>query len=149
MSDTELDSLYQQIIMDHARQRHGAGLRDGEAASAHQINPTCGDEVTVRLHLDAAGELIESVSWDGMGCSISQASASMLHDVVADMTPAEARNRIKAFREMIRSRGADDGDPDVLEDAVALSGVSRYPARVKCAMLGWVALEEALGRIPQ
>lgn len=147
MSDNDLESLYQEIIMDHARQRHGAGLRDGEAASAHQINPTCGDEVTVRVHLDATGSAIDSVSWDGMGCSISQASASMLHDLVPGLTLEQAQARIGAFREMIRSRGTVDGDPDVLDDAVALAGVSRYPARVKCAMLGWVAFEEALGQL--
>jgi nitrogen fixation protein NifU and related proteins len=148
MSDSELDSLFQQIIMDHARQRHGAGLRDGAAASAFQINPTCGDEVTVRVHLDATGNEIDSLSWDGMGCSISQASTSMLHDLVPGLTPEQAQARVAAFREMIRSRGTIDGDPDVLDDAVALAGVSRYPARVKCAMLGWVAFEEALGQLP-
>lgn len=145
MSTDGLDGLYQQIILDHARQRHGSGLRDDAAATAHQVNPTCGDEVTVHVHLDAAGAVVESISWDGMGCAISQASVSMLHDLVPGMTRDGVRSRIADFREMIHSRGSVEGDPDLLGDAIALSGVSRYVSRVKCAMLGWVALEEALG----
>ncbi|HEY5222036.1 MAG TPA: SUF system NifU family Fe-S cluster assembly protein [Microbacteriaceae bacterium] len=147
MTDAGLTSLYQQVIMDHARERHGAGLQDEAAVSAHQINPTCGDEVTVQVHLNTTGDAIESLSWDGMGCSISQASVSMLHDLVPGMTTADVTTRIAAFRAMIHSQGADEGDPELLGDAVALSGVSRYVARVKCAMLGWVALEAALGRL--
>ncbi|TAM71043.1 MAG: SUF system NifU family Fe-S cluster assembly protein [Microbacteriaceae bacterium] len=147
MTDTGLTALYQQVILDHARERHGAGLQDEAAATAHQINPTCGDEVTVQVHLNAKDGSIESLSWDGMGCSISQASVSMLHDLVPGMTTDEAATRIAAFRVMIRSQGTDEGDPELLGDAVALSGVSRYLARVKCAMLGWVALEEALSRL--
>ncbi|WP_308466401.1 Fe-S cluster assembly sulfur transfer protein SufU [Rathayibacter soli] len=147
MTDTSTTALYQQVIMDHARERHGAGLQDTAAATAHQINPTCGDEVTVQVHLNATGEAIESLSWDGMGCSISQASVSMLHDLVPGMTTGDVTTRIAAFRAMIHSQGADEGDPELLGDAVALSGVSRYVARVKCAMLGWVALEGALGEL--
>lgn len=144
MPDDETGALYQQMILDHARERHGAGLADEAAVAVtnHQINPTCGDEVTIQLEVD--GDLIADVHWDGVGCSISQASASMLHDVVRGLTTAQARARLDAFRTMLRSRGADEGDADLLDDAVALAGVARYPARVKCAMLGWVALEVAL-----
>lgn len=143
----ENDELYRELIDYHARERHGSGLREGAAAESHQINPTCGDEVTIRIHLDAAGGQIESLSWEGMGCAISQASASMLHDLVDGESQDDARELIATFREVIRSRGTLEGDPEVLGDAVALSGVSRYPARVKCAMLGWVAFEDALGRL--
>jgi nitrogen fixation NifU-like protein len=149
MTETGLGSLYQEVIMDHSRQRHGAGPRDGAASTSHQVNPTCGDEITLRVHLDSTGDVIESLSWDGQGCAISQASASMLHDLVADLPLAQVEGRIAAFREMIRSGGAVEGDPDVLGDAVALSGASRFAARVKCAMLGWVALEDALRQLSQ
>ena len=144
MSGTELANLYQEVIMDHGRQRHGAGAREGAAATSHQVNPTCGDEITLGMHMNPAGDTVESLSWDGQGCVISQASVSMLHDLARDLTPTELATRIEAFREMIRSRGTIDGDPELLCDAVALCGVSRYPGRVKCAMLGWVALEDAL-----
>lgn len=147
MTEAELGGLYQAVIMDHSRQRHGAGLRDGAASASHQVNPTCGDEITLHVHLDSTGGVIESLSWDGQGCAISQASASMLHDLVADLPLAQLEGRIAAFREMIRSRGTVEGDPDVLGDAVALSGASRYAARVKCAMLGWVALEDAVQQL--
>jgi nitrogen fixation NifU-like protein len=146
VSGTGLESLYQEVIMDHARQRHGSGLREPAAASSHQLNPTCGDEVTMHVHLNSAGA-VESLSWDGQGCAISQASTSILFDLAGGLTPAELEVRIAAFREMIRSRGTVEGDPELLGDAVALSGASRYAARVKCAMLGWVALEDALGRL--
>jgi nitrogen fixation protein NifU and related proteins len=133
--------------MDHARQRHGAGEGESPAAASHQLNPSCGDEITLRVHLNAAGDAVEALSWDGQGCAISQASASMLHDLAHGLTPAELSVRIDAFREMLRSRGADEGDPDLLGDAVALSGTAKYAARVKCAMLGWVALEDALHQL--
>jgi nitrogen fixation protein NifU and related proteins len=143
----DLDSLYQEIILDHYRRPHHAGLREPYEAETHHVNPTCGDEITLRVHLNAAGDAVEALSWDGKGCAISQASASMLHDLAHGLTPAELSVRIDAFREMLRSRGADEGDPDLLGDAVALSGTAKYAARVKCAMLGWVALEDALHQL--
>lgn len=142
-----MDSLYQEVIMDHSKQRHGVGLRDGAATSSHQLNPTCGDELTLNLHLDSTGDGVDSVSWDGEGCVISQASMSMLHDLVGGLPLAQLEPRITAFREMMRSKGHVDGDPELLGDAVALGGVSRYVARVKCAMLGWVALEDAVRQL--
>lgn len=147
MSGAGLDSLYQEVIMDHSKQRHGAGLRDGAAASSHQLNPTCGDELTLNLHLDSTGTAIDSVSWDGQGCVISQASMSILHDLVGGLPLAQVEPRIAAFREMMRSKGQVEGDPELLGDAVVLGGVSRYVARVKCAMLGWVALEDVLRQL--
>ena len=142
-----LGALYQDLILDHSRQRHGESEPKPAAASAHEINTSCGDELTVRVHLTATGDRIESLSWNGDGCAISQASVSMLYDLAAGLTPAELRARIDAFREMMRSRGSLEGDPDLLGDAVALSGASKYVARVKCAMLGWVALENALRQL--
>lgn len=147
MSAEGLGGLYQEVIMDHARQRHGEGPGESPAAASHQLNPSCGDEITLRVHLNAAGDTVESLSWEGQGCAISQASASMLHDLAHDLTPADLAVRIDAFRQMLRSRGADEGDPELLGDAVALSGTSKYASRVKCAMLGWVALEDALNQL--
>ena len=146
MTNTELGSLYQELLIDHSRQRHGYGLREQAAAESSQLNRSCGDEITLRVNLDDTG--LESVSWIGQGCAISQASASMMCDVIHGLGTADAQQRIAAFREMLQSRGADEGSLELLGDAVALSGVSRYVPRIKCAMLAWVALEDAIGRLP-
>lgn len=140
-----LDSLYQQLILEHAKARHGSGLvgepSDHEGQS-HQLNPVCGDEVTVRA--EVRDGVVRSVRWDGHGCSISMASASVLHDMAEGMTAAEFGELVDAFREMLRSRGTVEADPEVLGDAAAFEGVSRYAARVKCAMIAWVAAEDAV-----
>ncbi|MDQ4214870.1 Fe-S cluster assembly sulfur transfer protein SufU [Microbacterium capsulatum] len=147
-----LDDLYQELILDHSKRPHGKGLLGAEGdphtAESHQRNPICGDEITLRAHVATARgeERIAEVSWEGSGCSISQASASMLTELVVGSTRAQAAELIHGFREALRSRGAIDLDEDVYGDAAALSGVSRYVARVKCAMLAWVALEDALLR---
>jgi nitrogen fixation NifU-like protein len=143
MGSPELASLYQQVILDHSKRKNGFGLREGAAAESHQLNPTCGDEITLRLHL-ADDDTIERISWEGAGCSISMASASLLSDLVAGLSRDEARERIALFREMMRSKGQGVEDDEPLGDAAALEGVSRYVARVKCAMLGWVAFEDTL-----
>lgn len=143
MTSSDLQNLYQQVILDHAREKHGYGLRDDAAASSHQLNPTCGDEVTVGVHPTADGR-IAAISWEGHGCSISTASASLLSDLVHDVDRAQLTQAVAAFRELMHSKGALEGDDEVLGDAVALAGVSKYVTRVKCAMLPWVALEDAL-----
>jgi nitrogen fixation NifU-like protein len=145
----DLEDLYRETIMDHARAPHHFGLRDGGAAESHQLNPTCGDEVTVRVHLAADGDTIEGISWEGRGCAISQASASLLSDLVHDLDRSQLEERIVNFREMMRSRGQVAGDEELLGDAVVLQGASRYVARVKCAMLSWVAVEDALAKLPR
>lgn len=141
-----LEQLYQQIILDHAKERHGSPLRDydgaGRAGESHQLNPVCGDEITLRAGV--AGGTVASVSWDGAGCAISMASASVMTDLVEGLPRDEVIALVDAFRDVMRSRGRLEADEEVLGDAAALSGVSRYPARVKCAMLAWVALEESL-----
>jgi nitrogen fixation NifU-like protein len=143
MGSPELANLYQQVILDHSKRKKGFGLAEGGAAESHQLNPTCGDEITLRLHL-ADDDTIERISWEGAGCSISMASASLLSELVPGLTRAEARERIGLFREMMRSKGEGVEDDEPLGDAAALEGVSRYIARVKCAMLGWVAFEDTL-----
>ncbi|MBS1673540.1 MAG: SUF system NifU family Fe-S cluster assembly protein [Actinobacteria bacterium] len=147
-----LDDLYQELILDHSKRPHGKGLlgaeEDPHTAQSHQRNPICGDEITLRAHVttDGGEDRIAEVSWDGSGCSISQASASMLTELVVGHSRVEAGELIGGFREALRSRGALELDEDVYGDAAALTGVSRYVARVKCAMLAWVALEDALRR---
>ncbi|MCW3492885.1 Fe-S cluster assembly sulfur transfer protein SufU [Microbacterium sp. SSM24] len=143
-----LESLYQELILDHSKRRVGFGLADeeGRSATSHQHNPLCGDEITLRLRLSDDGETVRDVTWEGNGCSISQASASMMTELVEGMPRGEASALIDGFREALRSRGTMELDEDVYLDAAALSGVSKYVARVKCAMLAWVALEDDLAR---
>jgi nitrogen fixation NifU-like protein len=139
-----LDELYQEIILDHYKRPHGRGLREPYDAEAQHVNPTCGDEVTLRVRLD--GDRIADVSYDAIGCSISQAAASVLHELLTDRTAAEALTVTQAFTELMTGRGAVQPDEDVLGDAVAFAGVARYPARVKCALLPWMALKDAVAR---
>jgi nitrogen fixation protein NifU and related proteins len=140
----KLEQMYQEIILDHYRNPHRHGLREPFDAESYQINPTCGDEVTLRVALD--GERVADVSYDAIGCSISQAATSVLTDLVVGRTLAESKSTMDAFVEMVQSRGQVEPDEDVLADAVAFVGVSRYPARVKCALLGWMAFKDAAGR---
>ncbi|QDE33897.1 SUF system NifU family Fe-S cluster assembly protein [Microbacterium foliorum] len=140
---SDLQNLYQELILDHSRTPYGFGLRGEIAAQSHQVNPTCGDEVTLQVHRDADGG-IEAIAWEGHGCAISQASASLLAELAEGLTIDELEIRIAAFREAMRSRGKIEPDEELLGDAAALGGVSRYVARVKCAMLAWVAAEDAL-----
>jgi nitrogen fixation NifU-like protein len=136
--------LYQEIMVEHAKRPLGRGLREPFDAEAHHVNPTCGDEVTVRVALD--GEVVTDVSHVGEGCSISRASASVLHELVSGGTVAEALARYDAFHELMTGRGQVEPDEEVLGDGVAFSGVARYPARVKCALLPWMAFKDALSR---
>ena len=141
-----LEGLYQQIILDHSKERHGAGPLEGADAEHHEYNPTCGDEITLRVRLDPAHERIEQVAWEGDGCSISMASASVLTDLVQGRPVDEALATAEVFREMLRSKGAGEPDEEVLGDAIAFHGVAKYVMRIKCAMLGWVALEAAVAK---
>ena len=136
--------LYQELILEHSKRPHRAGLREPFDAEVHHVNPTCGDEVTVRVELD--GDTIRDLSYDAMGCSISVASASVLSEQVTGHSVREALEAYNAMRSMLTSKGADPGDEELLGDGVAFAGVARYPARVKCALLGWSALTDALAR---
>ena len=147
MSSGELQAMYQQVILDHSRTPHGFGLRGDAAARSHQVNPTCGDEVTLEVHLGADGG-VEELRWEGHGCAISQASASLLADLAEGLSTADLTERIESFRTAMRSRGQIEPDEELLGDAVVLGGVSRYVARVKCAMLAWVAAEDAISQLP-
>lgn len=150
-----LDGLYQELILDHSRRPIGKGTLDADAvdglitATHHEFNPSCGDEIDLAIAVDPASGRIEQLAWEGQGCSISMASASILAQLARDenLTTDEARVRIAAFREMIQSRGEGEPDEELLGDAVALQGVAKFVMRVKCAMLAWVALEADLAQV--
>jgi len=141
-----LDALYQEIILDHYKNPHGKGLRDEFEAEVHHVNPTCGDEVTLRVHLGDAPDgrrRVEDVSYDALGCSISQASASVLYDLVVGKPVDEALAIHEEFLALMQGKGEVEPDEDVLEDGIAFAGVAKFPARVKCALLSWMAWKDA------
>ena len=142
----DLDALYQEIILDHYKNPHHAGLRDPFEAEVHHVNPTCGDEVTLRVHLSGAGAeaVVEDVSYDAEGCSISQAAASVMTDLVIGRSLADALAVHESFLTLMQGRGGVEPDEDVLEDAIAFAGVAKFPARVKCALLSWMAWRDAV-----
>jgi nitrogen fixation NifU-like protein len=143
-----LDTLYQEIILDHYRHPHHKGLRDPFDAEVHHVNPTCGDEVTLRVKVTTGNgqQVIEDVSYDSLGCSISQASASVMTDLVVGRSLDDATKAYDEFLALMQSKGELEPDEEVLEDAVAFAGVSKYPARIKCALLGWMAWKDATAR---
>jgi nitrogen fixation protein NifU and related proteins len=144
----QLESMYQEIILDHYRNPHHRGLRDPYDAEVHHVNPLCGDELTVRVSLKDVGgtPTVADVSYDALGCSISQASASVMTDLVIGKSVDDAMAVFEEFLALMRSKGTGEPDEDLLEDAVAFSGVSKYPARIKCALLGWMAWKDATAR---
>lgn len=139
-----LEQMYQDVILDHYKHPHHRGLREPFGGEVHHVNPTCGDEVTLRVALSGDGARVADVSYDGQGCSISQAATSVLADQVIGRNVGDALETVDAFTEMVSSRGTLEGDEDVIGDGVAFAGVSKYPARVKCALLGWLAFKAAL-----
>ena len=141
-----LQAMYQEIILDHARSPHGRGLQERFDAEAHHVNPTCGDELTVRVSLTS--DQVATVTHEGVGCSISQASASVLSDLVVGRSVAESLHLHERFQKLVQGEldPNDAGVEDELGDAVAFAGVARYPARVKCALLGWMAWKDATAR---
>jgi nitrogen fixation NifU-like protein len=140
--------MYQEIILDHYRNPHHKGLRDPYDAEVYHVNPTCGDEVRLRVALKEVGgdQVVEDVSYDSLGCSISQASASVMTDLVIGKPVAEAMKIGDAFLELMQSKGKAEPEQDILEDAMAFAGVSKYPARIKCALLSWMAWKDATAR---
>jgi nitrogen fixation protein NifU and related proteins len=141
MSSPALESMYQEIILDHYKHPHHKGLREPFEAQVHHLNPTCGDEITLRVHLD--GATVADVSYDSEGCSISQAAASVMTDLVIGKNVDDALALHEEFVQLMQSRGQVEPDEEVLEDAIAFAGVARYPARVKCALLAWMAGKDA------
>ena len=137
----ELDSLYQEVILDHYKHPLNKGLSAAYDAQVHHVNPSCGDEIT--LNLTAKDGVITSVTWDGVGCSISQASVSIASDLLVNKSFADADSILNEFTELMQSKGKSSGDEQLLEDGVAFAGVSKFPARIKCALLGWMAFKDA------
>ena len=144
MTSDDFRGLYQQIILDEAAAGHGRGDVASFESQAHEVNPTCGDEITLGVRLN--GDRIEEVRWEGNGCTISQASASLLSAIVGGATTQQAHGLIDEFRAVMRSRGQLELDEERFGDAIALNGVSRYVGRVKCAMLAWTTLEQAMAK---
>lgn len=140
--------LYQELILDHSKNPVHAGLREPYDAQTHHVNTTCGDEVTLRVHVTGTGDdaTVEDVSYDSLGCSISVASASVLAEEVTGHPVRETLEIFEAIRHMLTSKGEDPGDEEIIGDGVAFSGVSKYPARVKCALLPWAAYTDALAQ---
>ena len=142
---SDVDAMYQEIILDHYKHPHNAGLPEPFEAEVHHVNPTCGDEVTLRVHLD--GDTIADVSYEGMGCSISQASVSAMYDLVVGKPVDEAMRIHQTFLGLMQGKGSVEPDEDVLEDGIAFAGVAKFPARVKCALLSWMAWKDATLRV--
>ena len=140
-----MEQMYQEVILDHYKHPHGRGLREPFGAEVHHVNPTCGDEVTLRVHVDNG--TVADVSYDGQGCSISQAATSVLTDQVVGLSVQDALKTVDSFSEMVGSRGTVEGDEDVIGDGIAFAGVAKYPARVKCALLGWMAFKDAVVQV--
>jgi nitrogen fixation protein NifU and related proteins len=145
----DLDSLYQEIILDHYKNPQNVGLREPYEAEVHHVNPTCGDEITLRVHLSGPGHdaVVEDVSYAAEGCSISQASTSVMTELVIGKTVAEATAILDDFQTLMQGRGTVEPDEDVLEDGIAFAGVAKFPARVKCALLSWMAWKDATSRV--
>jgi nitrogen fixation protein NifU and related proteins len=139
-----VEALYQEIILDHYRNPRRRGLREPFGAEVHHVNPTCGDEVTLRVRLD--GDTVADVSYESQGCSISQAATSVLTELVTGQPVPAALATLEEFVRLLQSRGQATPDDEVLGDAIAFAGVARYPARVKCALLGWMAWKDAVAR---
>jgi len=141
----ELDSLYQQVILDHYRSPHHKGLSESKDIQVHHNNPSCGDEVTLNLVL--TDQIVQDISWDGVGCSISMASVSVMSDLLIGKKYDDALRILESFVELMQSKGKSVGNEELLEDGVAFAGVSKFPARIKCALLGWMAFKDAVSQL--
>lgn len=138
----ELNSLYQEVILDHYKHPHHKGINPIHDVKVHHVNPSCGDEQDIALSI--VNGRIADLTWDGVGCSISMASTSILSDLVIGKSIKQATDTLDTFIKMLQSKGEDSGNEEILEDAVAFAGVSKYPARIKCALLGWMAFKDAV-----
>ena len=143
----ELDNLYQEVILDHYKNPQNKKLLPTYDAQVHHVNPSCGDEID--LNLTIADGVVSNISWDGVGCSISQASVSILSDLLLGQDYQQALSIVDSFQELMQSKGKEQGDENILEDAVAFAGVSKFPARIKCALLGWMAFKDAVSQAEQ
>lgn len=138
-----LESMYQEVILDHYKHPHHSGLREPLDAEVHHVNPSCGDEITLRVKLSDDRTTVEDVSYDAQGCSISQAATSVMAEEVIGLPLEEALRKLAEFEHLVTSRGTYEADEDLIGDGIAFAGVAKYPARVKCALLGWKAFQAA------
>jgi nitrogen fixation NifU-like protein len=135
-----LDELYKEVILDHYRAPRNKGQLDPHDIALERNNPLCGDEIELFLKFD--GDDVAGIAFEGKGCSISQASASMMTEKVKGLPAKDARALAESIKRMMA--GEEEGDAKELEDLVSLKGVTKYPVRIKCALLGWNTLVEAL-----
>lgn len=142
-----LDDLYREVILDHYSHPRNKGVVDPADITREGANPLCGDEIRVSLRV--RNGVVEDIRFEGKGCSISQASASMMTEQVKGKRVDEAGRLIEAFKAMMHGERSEDATPgeDALGDLEALQGVRKFPVRVKCATLSWVTLEMALGEL--
>jgi nitrogen fixation protein NifU and related proteins len=138
----KVEDLYAEIILDHYRAKHHSGLREPYAVEVHHVNPSCGDELTLRVDLDR--ETVRDVSYEGIGCSISQASTSVMTDLVIGHDVRHGLDLHAEFLTLMQGKGEIEPDEKRLEDGIAFAGVARFPARVKCALLAWSAFKDAV-----
>ena len=136
-----MDPLYREAILDHYKHPLNKGLSDTYDVQVHHINPSCGDEITLNLTIQDG--FVKQITWDGVGCSISMASTSVMSDLLSGKEYQQAMKVLEAFVELMQSKGQSKGDEELLEDGVAFAGVSKFPARIKCALLGWMAFKDA------
>ncbi|MBV7280915.1 Fe-S cluster assembly sulfur transfer protein SufU [Corynebacterium sp. TAE3-ERU30] len=139
----KLENMYQEVILDHYKNPQHAGLREPFNAEVHHVNTSCGDELTLRVRLSEDKSTVEDVSYEAIGCSISQASTSVMAEEIVGKSVEQAFAILAEFEKMVTSRGTIEGDDEIIGDGIAFAGVSKYPARVKCALLGWKAFEAA------
>lgn len=142
----QLEQMYQEVILDHYREKHGSGLRDPFDSQVEHVNPTCGDEIMLRVKLSPDKQTIEDVSYDAVGCSISQAAASVMHDLVVGHSVVDFEQARKSFLNLMHGESIPQAQADAMGDAEVFAGVSKYPARVKCALLPWMAAQDAIHR---
>ncbi len=141
---SDLTALYSELIFEHDKRPQNAGLRDGHDAEVHHVNPTCGDEITLRLHLSADGTAVEDISYDAVGCAMSRASASIMSDLLIGQSLSGAESIVEHLEQVMQDRGRSRGDEDIIGDGVALTGAAKFPGRVKCVLMAWKAYRAAL-----
>lgn len=141
-----LDALYSEIIFEHDKRPQNFGLREPFDAQVHHVNPSCGDEITLRLTLEGEGEaaVVKDISYEAIGCSMSKASASIMSDLLIDKNVAEAGKIREYFDHVMHQRGQEAGDEEIIGDGIALVGAAKFPARVKCVLMAWKAYQAAL-----
>ena len=138
----EMDQLYTELILEHNQDKRNKRLLDVFTTSEHGHNPSCGDDLTLQVNVENG--IVKDAAYTGSGCAISQASASMMIDIIKGKTVEEAFRLVDLFLGMIKKEVTDDDELEELEDAIALKNISNMPARVKCAVLLWHTLKEAL-----